>query len=268
MRIAVLPMYDFADLRSAHDTLWSAIAEALTESGVPDVPPALTREVAHRDAWSDPGLLFGQACEYPIAKSFGDQLTLVATPRYSAEGCEDAYYRSAVIVRAQDAAETLAGFRDRRCVVNELDSNSGMNLLRAAIAPLAGGARFFQSVHLSGSHRQSVEMVAGYEADIAAIDCVTLAHLRRLYPSLVEKVRILCWTPKSPSLPFVTAAGTDPETLDALRSALDAVMTDASLQKVRERLYLDGVDLQPDIRLSRLRQLERSAAAWAYPALA
>jgi ABC-type phosphate/phosphonate transport system substrate-binding protein len=267
-RIAALPMYDFAELRGAHDALWSALAEALVDSGISNVPSHLTRDMAHKDVWRHPSLLFGQACEYPIAKSFGNLLTLVATPRYSAEGCEGACYRSAVIVRSHDAAETLGEFRDRRCVVNELDSNSGMNLLRAAVAPLAGGPRFFQSVHLSGSHRQSVEMVAGHEADIAAIDCVTFAHLRRLYPALVDKVRILCWTPRSPSLPFVTASSTDEHTLDTLRSVLADVITDASLRSARDRLFLDGVDLQPDFRLSRLLQLERGATVLAYPELA
>ena len=37
-------------------------------------------------------------------------------------------------------------------------SNSGMNLLRAAVAPLANGAAFFGSVSVSGSHRRSVEL--------------------------------------------------------------------------------------------------------------
>ncbi|MEJ1964134.1 MAG: PhnD/SsuA/transferrin family substrate-binding protein [Gammaproteobacteria bacterium] len=267
-RIAALPMYDFAELRAAHDALWDALGNALVESGVSDVPSHLTRDLPHRHVWRDPSLLFGQACEYPIAKSFGGVLALVATPRYSAPGCEGAFYRSAIIVRAQDPADALAAFRGRRCVVNEPDSNSGMNLLRAAVAPLACGAPFFESVHLSGSHRQSVEMVAGHEADIAAIDCVTLAHLQKLYPALVAKVRTLCWTPCSPSLPFVTAHATDERTVEVLRSALAAVVSDESLSPVRERLFLEGVDLQPDTGLGRLRQLERGAAALGYSSLA
>jgi ABC-type phosphate/phosphonate transport system substrate-binding protein len=84
---------------------------------------------------------------------------------------------AALIVRAQEPAATLAAFRDRRCVVKETESGWLETL--------------FGSVHLSGSHRQSVEMVAGYEADVAAIDGSALAQLRRLYPALLEKVRVL-----------------------------------------------------------------------------
>jgi len=267
-RIASLPMYDFANLRGAHDALWMAIANELAERGVDDVPRSLERERPHRELWRSSGLLFGQACEYPLAKSFGGSLRILATPRYSAPGCEAGFYRSAIVVRVQDSSESLAAFRSKRCVVNEPDSNSGMNLLRAAVAPLAEGGRFFRSVHLSGSHRQSVEMVAAYEADIAAVDCVTLAHLRSFYPALLGKVRILCWTPRAPSLPFVTARATDRSTVDALREALAAVLEDSSLQAVRDRLLLTGVDLRPDPHLSRSRQLERAALDLSYPALA
>jgi ABC-type phosphate/phosphonate transport system substrate-binding protein len=100
-------------------------------------------------------------------------------------------FDGAIIVRAQEPAATLAAFRDRRCVVNEADSGSLETFVLAALEPAADGVGFFQSVHLSGSHRQCVEMVAGYEADVAAVDGSALAHLRQLYPALLEKVRVL-----------------------------------------------------------------------------
>ena len=96
---------------------------------------------------------------------------------------------------------------------------------------------------------------------------MTFAHLQKLYPALTEKVRRLCWTPSSPSLPFVTAHTTDKRTLDALRSALAALISDTSLRSTRDRLLLEGVDLQPDPKLTRLRQLEHAAAALGYPEL-
>ncbi len=266
-RLAALPMYDFAELQTAHDALWNALSQALIERGIPDVPLQLTRDLPHRDVWRRPSLLFSQACEYPIATSFGDVLTLVATPRYSAPGCEGALYRSAIVVRANDSAETLAELSGQRCVVNEPDSNSGMNLLRVAIAPLADGKSFFCSLEVSGSHRNSVEQIARDEADVAAIDCVTFAHLQRLYPALTEKVRVLDWTPTSPSLPFVTSHNTDEHTLEILRSTLTDVISDPSLRSTCDRLLLEGVDIQPDTNLKRLHQLRRDATVLGYSEL-
>ena len=265
--IAALPMYDFPELRAAHDALWDALANQLIERGVRNVPQRLTRDRPHQDIWRDPSLLLGQGCEYPIAKSFAGDLTLVATPRYTAQGCEGQFYRSAIVVRADDPCETLGGVRNRRCAVNEMDSNSGMNLLRAAVAPLVGSGKFFESVTVSGSHRQSVAMVAANEADLAAIDCVTFALLQRVDPALTSKVRVLCWTPRSPCLPFVTARTTSESTVAVLRESLAAVMQDTALAYIRELLFLESVDLRPDPGLRRVKALEREAGVLKYPVL-
>jgi len=265
--IAALPMYDFPELRAAHDALWSALADCLIERGVRNVPRRLTRDRPHWDVWRDPSLLLGQGCEYPIAKSFSHSLTLVATPCYTAPGCDGKFSRSAIVVRADEPSDRLAGLRNRRCVVNETDSNSGMNLLRAAVAPIAGGKRFFRSVSVSGSHRRSVAMISANEADLAAIDCVTFAHLQRIDPALTSGVRILCWTPPSPCLPFVTARRTSESTVAALRESLAVVLTDTTLAYARARLLLGDVDVRPDTELQHVSLLERGAVALEYPTL-
>jgi ABC-type phosphate/phosphonate transport system substrate-binding protein len=311
-------MYDFPELREAHDEFWGALAGRLGAAGLKDVPRTLARGVSLGQVWGNDRLLFGQGCEYPLAKAFGDRVRVVAHPVYSAEGCEGARYRSAIIVRAAatggrgaafssrgdraaaghtpivdthasgganadwhapvvgalasgdadvDSAGALASLRGRRCVVNELDSNSGMNLLRAAVAPLAQGGRFFGSVTVSGSHLRSVEMVASGEADVASIDCVSFTHFRRLYPSLVSGVRVLSWTASSPSLPYITAGSANNVTVQTLRDALAGVFDDAGLAPVRERLLLRGVDLEPTPGFGEVLALEQQAADVGYPVI-
>jgi ABC-type phosphate/phosphonate transport system substrate-binding protein len=264
-RVASLPMYDFPELRGAHDALWTALTVRLEAAGMKDVPPRLNRDLPHREGWRHPALLFSQGCEYPLAASFADCVRLVATPMYSAVGCEGARYRSAIVVRG--AGGTLGDFRGRRCVINEPDSNSGMNLLRAAVAPLAEGGRFFGSVVVSGSHLSSVKMVACGEADIAAIDCVSFAHAQRFYPSVVGQLRILDWTAASPSLPFITARSANDATVRMLRSALADVLDDDGLASVRAQLLLSGVELQPTEGFDEVLRLERRAAEMGYPTL-
>jgi ABC-type phosphate/phosphonate transport system substrate-binding protein len=260
-------MYDLPELRDAHNRLWDALARRLRESGIVGVPQQLTRRLSHREVWGHPGLLFGQACEYPVSKSFRSDLRILGTPHYRAPGCSKNTYRSAIVVHAEEPADSLEELRERRCVLNEPDSNSGMNLLRAALAPLAGGARFFRSVSFSGSHRKSVELIAAGEADVAAIDCVTLEHLRRTRPKLASQIRIVDWTPSSPCLPFVISRQTGETTVTAVHDALEAVCTDPSLAPVRETLLLEGVDLAPDTTFARVLELEQQAEQWRYPAL-
>ncbi len=265
--LAALPMYDFPELGAAHDAWWAALSRLLLDAGLTRAPRKLTRSLGHVDLWRHPALLLGQGCEYPLAKSFGDSIRLVATPRYGAPGCEGAAYRSAIVVRDDDPAETLSDLRGRRCVINEPDSNSGMNLLRAAIARLAQGTRFFESVQFSGAHRRSAAMVAAGQADVAAIDCVSFAHFKRLYPSSVASLRILDWTPSSPSLPLITAGGTDDGTLQLLRASLAAVFADRTLDSVRQCLLLDGIDLQPALGFPEVLRLERQAVEQGYPVI-
>ena len=266
--IAALPMYDFLELQADNDALWAALAESLTASGIENVPPGLTRGRRHFDLWQDPKLLLAQACEFPLATDYAGAVQLVATPHYTAEGCAGAFYRSAIVVRRYQPADTLADMRGLRCVINEWSSNSGMNLLRASIAPLAAGGEFFESVDLSGSHRRSIEMVADGEADLAAIDCVSWAHLQRLAPERTGALRVLGWTEPTPSLPLVTAAGTDAATLRALRAALAGIAADPALDDVRARLFLSGFDFAPDRGFTHVLRLAHRAAALHYPALA
>ena len=268
-RTAALPMYDFPELRADTDALWGKLARSLNAAGIDGVPETLSRDRGHLEIWRDPNLLLAQACEYPLSVGLAGEVQLVATPLYTADGCFGPLYRSAIVVWRHEPVHRLSEMRGRRCAVNELSSNSGMNLLRAAIAPLAGNsASFFESVTVSGSHRRSLQMIVDGDADLAAVDCVTWAHLQRLTPSLTRDLRVLAWTEASPSLPLVTAAATDASTLHALRLALAGAMNDPLLNSPCERLFLAGFDFSPDPSFTRVRELAEQAARLCYPQIA
>jgi ABC-type phosphate/phosphonate transport system substrate-binding protein len=240
MSVAALPMYDFEELRWATDALWAAIAVR-----VPGAPAVLERGRPLMDVWTDPALLLAQTCGYPLMTSLAGRVRVVATPRYRAEGCEGAFYRSAVIVRADDEAGCLADLRGRRCALNGVDSNSGMNVLRAAVAPLAGGGRFFGEVVMTGAHVASVGAVARGDADVAAIDCVTWALLGRLRPGETRGLRVLEWTAASPGLPLITSMQTNAVTCSVLERALNDVAADGSLTPALDALLIDGFEMLP-----------------------
>jgi ABC-type phosphate/phosphonate transport system substrate-binding protein len=261
-------MYELPELEAANDALWAAIAERLMAQGVERVPVGLTRGVALEAVWTDPELLLGQTCGYPLVTSLGERVHIVATPRYSARGCYGALYRSAIVVRAGDPAIDLADLRGRRVAVNDPASNSGMNLLRAEIAPLANGAPFFGAVAITGCHVSSVEAVASGEADVAAIDCITWAHLRRLRPATTQRLRVLGWTKATPGLPLIAAASIDAALMAALRQGLTEVAVDPALAGVRAELMLDGFETLPEDAYEAILALERDAVAQGYPTLA
>lgn len=267
-RKAALAMYDLPELRDANDALWAAIVARLRARSVFDAPDHLMRDQTPEALWTDPDLLLAQACGLPLATRLEGRVRVVATPRYRARGCEGADYRSAVVVRADSPASSLDDLRASRCAVNDLASNSGMNLLRAEIAPLAGGKPFFKSVILTGSHLASAEAVAQDEADVAAIDCVTWAHLQRWRPGLSTRLRVLTWTVRNPGLPLITSLRTSPSQLATLRAVLEEVAADPALREVRGTLFLDGFSLIPAEHYRAALRLRDIAADLDYPQLA
>lgn len=264
-RIAALPMYDFAPLRAATNAWWSALASRLRAAGVADAPETLTRDIEPVAGWQDKRLLFGQGCQYPLSRLDPNPVRLVAIPAYEAPGCADSRYSSAIVVRRDDPARRLADLRGRRCAVNERESNSGYNLLRVTLARAGARAPFFSAVLYTGAHLESARAVAGLRADVAAIDCVSLALIGCSYPDIAGRLRVLEWTVASPGLPYVTARDTDTVTLGRLRDALRDAVADPALRTVRKTLLIAGIDPNVDESYAEVRALAAEAAASGYP---
>ena len=264
MMVASLPMYDFPEMRGATDAWWQGLARAFRREGIADVADALWRGEDYRSLWTRPDLLISQTCGYPLIRALRGTVTLVATPCYSAPGCEGASYRSAVIVRRESAAGDISAMRGARCAINGYDSQSGHNALRALIAPLSSGKSFFQDVIVSGSHVNSLSMVSAGDVDVAAIDCVTYALLARHRPGAVERTRVLCFTRSAPALPYITRQPVDDDLLTRLRRGLGAACHDPELSDARESLMLRDIRVLPLSAYERIAEMEEGAAALGY----
>ena len=143
-----------------------------------------------------------------------------------------------------------------------------MNLFRAAIAPIARGAPFFGATIITGSHEASVAAVADGVADLASIDCVSFALLKRGRPEHIERVAIVAESPLSPGLPFIAAAGLPQTTIAAVREALFAALADPDLADARRALGLKGARVATPADYDRVLEIERDATAAGYARLA
>ncbi|MGY2736786.1 phosphate/phosphite/phosphonate ABC transporter substrate-binding protein [Sphingomonas sp. UYP23] len=238
--IASLAMYDHPAQHAANDRVWAEIARRLRARGVA-APETLDRTRPVEAVWRDPALLLGQACGYPLVSQTDLALRVVGVPVYAAPDCAAGAHVSYLVTRAADPDTTVADYRGKRAAINARHSNSGYNLLRAAIAPLAIDGRFFAAVVETGSHRASIDAVREGRADLAAIDAVSYAALRRFEPAAIAGLRILATTAESPTLPFVTARGTSIATVAALRIALAEIIADPTLAKARAALFLADI---------------------------
>lgn len=264
--IAVLPMYDFPWTAAANDALWAAISARLAEAGVQS-PTRLTRGGELAVLWRHPALIFGQTCGYPYASGLKDAVTMIAAPEYSFPGCEDASHRSFIVRRVSDSRRGLHEFRGATAALNAYDSNTGMNLFRATIASVAGGAPFFRAIVVTGSHEASVEAVIDGKADLASIDCVSFSLLKRGRPELTERVAVVAESAPSPGLPFIASAHLGRSTIDAVREALFAALADPDLAEARTALGLKGARVAMPADYDRVAEFERAAAVSGYPRL-
>jgi ABC-type phosphate/phosphonate transport system substrate-binding protein len=265
--VASLGMYDYPWIAEANDALWAAIASRLRADGVA-APEGLARGTALDQIWRNPQLVFGQTCGYPYVSQLRGQVAIVATPVYAFEGCAGPSYVSTIVAQKRGGARALRDFAGAAAAINAPDSNSGMNLFRATIAPIARGRPFFGKVVVTGSHEASLGAVSAGEADIAAIDCVSLALLEKGRPELLQNIAIVGRSPASPGLPFVISAALASSHLSAARAALFAALEDPAIANARATLGLVGAVVLDDRDYDRIRDIEREAVAAGYPILA
>ncbi|MGA3251274.1 MAG: PhnD/SsuA/transferrin family substrate-binding protein [Paraburkholderia sp.] len=261
-RIATLPMYNVTPALSAE---WRALLADVLQAVDPHARIVDPGDDLHA-LWRRPDLLVSQTCGYPLVSGLHEHVQLIATPRFDAPGCTGVDYSSVLITRSDVPFDTLDGCRGARAAYNQDDSNSGMNVFRHAVAPLAKGGRFFCEVIRTGSHLDSLRAVVENRADIAAIDCVTFAFVRDEMPELAQRVREIGYTTASPGLPLIAANTVPYGVIESLRSALN-VATAAQPERAA-RLRLKGFTSVPLSDYDRITQLENEAQALGYTHLA
>ncbi|WP_258536614.1 phosphate/phosphite/phosphonate ABC transporter substrate-binding protein [Pantoea dispersa] len=261
MHIISLPMYDIDHPSTLAMT--SVLTRLLAKRGV-------QAEVQWHDDllphWRDDNLLLSQTCGYPLVALLPD-VQLVGTFQSNAPGCHDLRYRSWLVARQEDENLSLADFRGRRAVCNSNDSHSGYNSLRYVVAPLAQDGKFFATTRFSGSHRQSLAALRAGQADLAAIDCITWALLRKYRPQELQGLAIIGETRLCAALPLITSAKTDSLLLEKLRSTLFELANVEDYKDVMKANLLAGFSVPQRDWFDEVKRWEDDAAALGVTAL-
>jgi hypothetical protein len=230
--IASLPMYDWPEMHAETDAEWAQIRAAMPEL---DLPAALTRPDDRpgflNDHWRDPALVFSQCCWGPLNVGMIRHLLPLAQPDYGPYlGGRGPFYRSAMVMRdtgetppvmavpaTSGAAFPSQPLKGQRFAFNDTESKSGY---RGLAVDLGGDpADFAAALVQSGSHRQSVRMIADGRADVAVIDCRSWALAQRFEP-VAAALRVVGWTSERMGIVYVTSRATDPGTALRLQTML------------------------------------------------
>lgn len=262
-RTASLAMYDAGGAATA--ALWDDLQQGLRADGIADVPQDLTVPDDYEAGWLAPDLLLAQTCGYPLVHLLHGQVCYVGTPVYDVEGMEGPYYRSALVVRADDPAESLEDLRGQRAAFNSGHSQSGYNAFRDAVSRFASDGRFFSSAIPTGSHAASVQAIITDKADIAAIDAVSLALMGQ---KIRNAIKVIGWTDKAPGLPLITSAATTHDDVNILRRNISYAFGDTFGSAARSYLKLSGFEVLPEGSYDSILAMEQRAMDRSYPLLA
>ncbi|HLX03138.1 MAG TPA: PhnD/SsuA/transferrin family substrate-binding protein [Trinickia sp.] len=262
--LAALPMYNVSPALAADwRTLLRHVLRAL---GVDGTGVRLTEPGDDLHAfWRRTDLVISQTCGYPLMHGLREHVQLIVTPHFEAPGCDGTDYRGVLMTGRHVSAQTLEACRGLRAAYNQDDSNSGMNVLRHAAAPFARDGAFFGGVLRTGSHIESLRALAQGHADVASIDCVTMAFVRDHLPDLAQSVREIGFTAASPGLPLIASRAAPATLIERIRVAFDdAIVSDAPLA---QRLRLKRFSTLSLADYARIEQLEDEARAAGYPRL-
>lgn len=255
---AALPMYDWPEVMGETDAQWTRLGDRLRREGV-DAPEKLARRNADLPpvpggisdasgaplalnpatlppdefdqylAWLHPDLLLAQTCWGPMGLGLERHVQVVGQPDYSAfEGGQGAFYSSALVMRGHAPVGApsdgrvslpLELLRGKCFAYNSADSMSGILGLTRDLEAVGETLDIFAERFESGGHRASVIAVAEGRADVATIDCRSLALAQRLEPA-AQDVQIVGWTARRKGLPFITARTTPGETVRILQHVM------------------------------------------------
>lgn len=251
-KVASLPMYDSFVSYESSDAIWNAIKEGSADEAA--LPSKLDKFSSCYTMWTaGTKLTLTQACGYPLVREYSQFLKVVGTPLYAAPGCKGTTYSSAVVVRSTVSDVSLSAYLEKRggltLAVNSFGSFSGWLMLLSSLADSLGdstalAARKFERVVLTGSHIGSMKAVQDGTADLACIDCVSLALARNHCPLLVEGLRVIGWSLPAPALPYATHKNATDEEVASLRQGLDSLVRSTAPQVVEARQHhlLAGID--------------------------
>lgn len=260
--IVSLPWYDIPEMRVYTDAFWAHLKSNLSQHFL-DLPSSLERSIAFRTQWQSPHLLFSQACSYDLVFQYSKKVRCILNPVYALPGVKAGHYQSYLVVRENSPFQSLQELKGYNVAINEAQSHSGMNVLKAMVTPLwrQSSGRFFNKVYLTGGHRQSLEYIQAMRADVAAVDAVTWRLLERHAPSALSELRILEKTPwHAPSCPYITSRHTTDKELAHLRQALYDFCQAERTASLRAELLLQGVCHKAPEDYDMVRQLAQEYA--------
>jgi len=141
---------------------------------------------------------------------------VMKAPRYEGKP----QYFSDIIVAKNSPFHSFSDLRGHVYVFNDELSNSGYNMPRYYMAKHGYTHGFFKRILRSGSHENSVRMVATGQADASAVDSMVLDYMFAKDSKYASKVRVIESIGPAPVVPLVISTKIDEKTYQRLQDVI------------------------------------------------
>jgi phosphonate transport system substrate-binding protein len=190
---------------------------------------------------------------------------VMADPRYRGAPI----YFSDLIVRADSKFESIEDLRGARYAYNEETSNSGYNMPRAYMIEhgLNVARGYFGEVVRSGSHEESIRMVAEGEADASFVDSLVLDYDRARGEPHARAVRVIESMGPAAVPPAVASTRLPAAIREEVRDALVGMAEDERGRQILEKARLARFVAVDDHHYDDIRAWHAAAVAAGYQTL-
>lgn len=200
------------------------------------------------------------------------RVTLVAAPvMKSARYQGKPVYYSDLIVRADSDITSIHDLRGRTYVYNEETSNSGYNLPRSRLIALGLTGGFFGKVLRSGSHEESIRMVADGRADASFVDSLVLEYDLVYGPAhgddAAQRVRVIESMGPSGIPPVVMRTAVPAAIRRELQHLLVTMHEDAQGRRILDAALVERFVIVDDGNYDDIRDHRRAAEAAGFQTL-
>lgn len=168
-------------------------------------------------------------------------------------------YYSDLIVRKDSPYQTIHDLKGTTYVYNDELSNSGYNLPRYRLVQLGLTSGFFGKVVRSGSHEESIRMVASGKADASFVDSLVIDYDREKKLGHAHEVRVIESVGPAGICPLVVSTKLPPDVGEKLRKHLTTMHDDPVGRKILDDALLDRFAVVDDKNYDDIREMKEAA---------
>lgn len=255
--------------------VYQKIADYISKKSNYDVSIVSNLSYKHADLLLDKGVVqVGFVCGLPYThkKAAGKQeliaIPVMAEPKEKYKNTPGyknipGKYYSYTIVRKDSDIKNWAMLKGKSYVYNDLTSNSGYNMPRYKLIQL--GAKswedYFNKITVSGSHEESIRMVAEGLADASSVDSLVLDFDRHLKDKSALNVKVIeTLFPDGAGIPPVVISTRTPiELREKLKSIFLNMHKDKEGEEILNDALLVRFNKPDDSNYDDIRRMEQAA---------